>query len=292
MAPTIEQEPPSHATPTQSLHSLSVENGRFAVHPLEWTSKHLQLLDINFVEFDGEIDPSRLHVDREERRAETAERMSYGTRYFYNISIVLIREGSPLKACVGNGHEFYYNGQLVCKLNYRAYRIADDVATKNPQPIVGFHQYSARLERAKRFRPKTSSSGNNLNMPGRTIRAIKLRKTTPELWQNDPYLVCHLLSLASLQYSDWVKSGENAQGPRLFLARLLVVHELDLTHAFVFKANVPSQILECLGQPTRSMGDAKFPHIYFTKVAFRPFKTFSERVLLTLLGSESLSISN
>ncbi|KAM0210089.1 hypothetical protein ACHAPA_011912 [Fusarium lateritium] len=284
MLPTSEQKLLTISPAIKSLHTLSVENGRFAVHPVWWTSRHLRLLNISFHEDEETLDPAKLHVDRSKRRAETAKRMSSGSKYPFNVSRILVRRESPLEAFGEFEHGFYYNSRLVCSLYYRAFRVANEKSPQTPQPIVGVYRYDAPLQRMKKSCPPFAPAGIE-NSPCQRLRERKIRDATPEYWCNDPYLLCYLLSLAGLQYRDLVKSKENPQGPRLFLARLLVIYDQDHTNAYVFKADIPSQVVECFDHPTRSIENAEFPTIHYTKVPYEPHSSFSERVLLQLVGS-------
>jgi hypothetical protein len=59
----------------------------------------------------------------------------------------------------------------------------------------------------------------------------------------------------------------------------------DQTNAYIFKANVPHEVLECFDQPARAMDDLAFPTIQYTAVPFEPYSTFSERIELHLLSA-------
>jgi hypothetical protein len=59
----------------------------------------------------------------------------------------------------------------------------------------------------------------------------------------------------------------------------------DQTHAYIFRADVPHEVLECFDQPARAMDDVAFPIIQYTAVPFQPYSTFSERIELHLLSA-------
>ncbi|KIL83923.1 hypothetical protein FAVG1_12828 [Fusarium avenaceum] len=276
-SPTTQNNTPA----IRSLHTLSITNGRFAVHPLLWTSQHLRLLDVSFREVDA-LDTTRLHVDRSKCRAETAKRMSFGNKYPFRVSTILVRRGSPLEA-VKEQYGFHYNGRLVCNLHGKAFRIVKDMVMQKPEPIVGYYRYDADLQREKKFRPAYAPRGQH-NDPGERLREHMIRKTTPDYWYHDPYLVCHLLSLADLQFRGWHEAKGNSQLPAIIPACLLVIHDSEPTHAYVFKADISSKVLQCLDSPTRSMKDAEFPIVSYTKVPFKPYATFSERIVLEIVG--------
>ncbi|KAF4496739.1 hypothetical protein FAGAP_7090 [Fusarium agapanthi] len=60
----------------------------------------------------------------------------------------------------------------------------------------------------------------------------------------------------------------------------------DSNDAYVYKADVPYQLLESLHCPTRSIEDFDFPDVNYVKIPFEPYSTFSERVQVHLAGAE------
>jgi hypothetical protein len=70
----------------------------------------------------------------------------------------------------------------------------------------------------------------------------------------------------------------------------IVTNESDKQHAYIFKANFPYQLLECLDDPTHSFdGHIGSLTIYYIKVSFKPYASFSGRILLHLVGSGYVS---
>lgn len=92
---------------------------------------------------------------------------------------------------------------------------------QKPEPIVGYYRYDANRQRVRKFRPVYAPRGQH-NNPGERLRKHLIRKTTPDYWYHDPYLVCHLLSLASLQFHGWLESIENSQLPAIIPVRFLL----------------------------------------------------------------------
>jgi hypothetical protein len=93
------------------------------------------------------------------------------------------------------------------------------VSGQTPELTVGFYHYDADIQRRRRSFPPVAPLGLN-NSPGWRIRELLLRRTKPELWYKDPYLVCHLLTLAALQHGNWRKRNVNVQRSELFLVGL------------------------------------------------------------------------
>ncbi|EXA51195.1 hypothetical protein NW761_000128 [Fusarium oxysporum] len=145
--------------------------------------------------------------------------------------------------------------------------------------MIGYYRYSADEERREKLRAPRPPRGLN-NDPVQRKYDARYRMVAPEDWRHDPYLVCILLSLAQLQ-------RRKAYGPRgLFLARLLVTNMADSTDAYVYKADIPYQLLESLDCRTRSIEDFDFLPVNYVKIPFEPYSTFSERVQVHLAGAE------
>ncbi|KAF4332763.1 hypothetical protein FBEOM_13412 [Fusarium beomiforme] len=181
---------------------------------------------------------------------------------------------------------FYYAGRRihlpecdVFMISERLLRAKGD-AMHHPEPIVGHYQYNADMDRQMRLRARPGPGGL-MNEPVQHIFDIRLKEITPENWLNDPFLVCVLLSLAQVHWS-W----DDGSQPRIYSPRLLVTNKADSENAYVFAADIPSQFLDGLMNPNRSIGDIFLPPINFTKVPFEPYINFAERIQVHLLGAE------
>ncbi|KAG7427815.1 hypothetical protein Forpi1262_v011084 [Fusarium oxysporum f. sp. raphani] len=111
-----------------------------------------------------------------------------------------------------------------------------------------------------------------------TAHNRRLRDLTPDLWFEDPYLVCILLSLAQLQWQ------RRKTTPEAFFVRLLVTNASDTTHAHVFQADIPSKLLHALDNPTEDKDNLVWPAIQHFQVPFDPHASFSERIAGQLLA--------
>ncbi|SCO54456.1 uncharacterized protein FFNC_15522 [Fusarium fujikuroi] len=112
----------------------------------------------------------------------------------------------------------------------------------------------------------------------------KLRNVIPSLWFEDSYLVCVLLSLAQLQWR-----RPQTPRPKICNARLLVTNKSDTTHAHIFQADIPYEILEALDHPTLDMEGVVWPTIQHIQVPFEPYASFATRVIVQLVGYEYCS---
>ncbi|KAG5755825.1 hypothetical protein H9Q70_001613 [Fusarium xylarioides] len=219
-----------------------------------------------------------------ERLAESARKLAVGnvagTKYLWVENLILRKGTSPITH--SKTHFSFYYGQRRVRLadaRVHTFRIKDEISIPHADPMIGYYRYSADEERKEKLRAPRPPRGLD-NDPVQQKYDARYRKLTPEDWRQDPYLVCILLSLAQLQQ-------RKAYGPRgIFLVRLLVTNMDDRDDAYVYKADVPYQLLESLHCPTRSIEDFDFPQVNYVKVPFKPYSTFSERVQVHLAGAE------
>ncbi|KAH7222564.1 uncharacterized protein BKA55DRAFT_697339 [Fusarium redolens] len=270
----------------RSFHSLSVKHPGFAIHPRLWTSHHLSIVNCTFqqVETGDAYVPVGFYTQTAERLAESAKKLARGdtpdTKFLW-VESLLLREGTSPIAFITTPLSFYYGKRRVrlADSHVHIFCIKEEISIPHVDPVMGYYRYNADEQRQKRFRAPRAPSGLN-NNPVQRKYDTRYRKVTPEDLRKDPYLVCILLSLAQLQH-------RKSYGPRgLFLARLLVTHLADHTDAYVYKADIPHQLLESLDHPTRSIEDFDFPTVRYVKVPFKPYSTFAERVQIHLAGAE------
>ncbi|KAM0210075.1 hypothetical protein ACHAQD_010891 [Fusarium lateritium] len=276
----------SNANPKpKSFHSISVEHPGFATHPKFWTSNHLSLVNCRFeeIQIHDTHDCASPCKAKPSGLALSARRLardpSPGMKFFWATEI-LLRKAGPLTP-VKTQLSFTYARHRIrlADSDCHVQRVKDDRSVRQLDPIIGYYMYNVDQERQSMLRVPPSRACEN--DPVKRLYNIRLRRVTPENRLNDPYLVCLLLSLAQLQ-------RRQLQVPKtvLFLARLLVTYMSDKTYAYVFKADIPHQLLDCLDNPTCSLDDVTFPTIYFIKIPFEPYDTFTERMETHLVGSE------
>ncbi|KAF5718663.1 hypothetical protein FGLOB1_1555 [Fusarium globosum] len=282
-APEMTQQTPI----TKSLHRLCVENPRFLVHPLFWTSEHLQVLHCHFKHLDSSSAPppfplppasppashggpdlakDLIHSIWNGRYVETM--FASFRLLMHPLGVVPFRPWTP----------FLYNKLKVHIPKCEVYRI-DNVHKFEQQPIIGYFHYDILANQRKYcFVPKKHPVPGTSNLPVERLYQRRLRNLTPALWFEDPYLVCVLLSLAQMQ---WKKRESMTEA---YFARLFVTKRFDTTHAHVFRADIPSKILHALDKPTEGMDNLVWPAIQHIQVPFEPHATFSERVAGQLLA--------
>ncbi|KAF9767052.1 hypothetical protein IL306_000437 [Fusarium sp. DS 682] len=269
----------------KSLHTLSVENPGFATHPKFWTSYHLSIVNCSFqqIETDDTSDPASIPRPDDARLTLSAEKLAKrpwpSMKYFW-VKEILLRNGSPI-TYINVPLSFSFGKRQVSLKDSKVhiFRFREQKFSQQFDTIIGYYMYNADQERRSMLRAPRAPHGLN-NDPVKRLYNIRYRNVIPEDWRKDPYLVNLLLSLAQLQH-------RKCQAPQagFFMTRLLVTTMSDRTHAYVFKANVPHQLLECLDDPTRSIEDFAFPTIACTKVLFEPYSTFAERIQFHLTGA-------
>jgi hypothetical protein len=67
---------------------------------------------------------------------------------------------------------------------------------------------------------------------------------------------------------------------------LLVTNKSDTTHAHIFQADIPYDVLETLDHPTLDMENIKWPTIRHIQVPFEPYSSFAERIVVQLVDDE------
>ncbi|KAI6750636.1 hypothetical protein HG530_014532 [Fusarium avenaceum] len=307
----------------KSLHDLSVENPWFAVHPLFWTARHLRLLQCSFslqpteVTSDSNIhDHGDGHETSSPDQDEDEDELTRNAKRLATTRLVSLKALSVKKLLCPQGSQFYeVRGSPPFKFNNRRihlpecdiYRVTTpDTPDNQPQPqappIIGYFHYDhVTKDREKALTPRLDPRGG-FNWPVTRLYQRRLHGVTPDLWSEDPYLICLLLSLAQLQWR--CKESKPTIFPVSYLllsslaalahtakASLLVTNKTDTTHAHVFRADIPSDILQGLHEPKNNI-HAIWPWIKHTRVPFEPYTTFSERIITHLVDVEYKSSVN
>ncbi|KAF5699706.1 hypothetical protein FMUND_14667 [Fusarium mundagurra] len=272
---------------TKSLHRLCVENPRFLVHPLFWTSEHLRVLHCHFKHLDSSRAPPPFPLPPAPPPAShggpdltedlihsilngpyTDTKFASFTLLMYPLGVVPFRRETP----------FFYNKLPVHIPECEVYR-TENIHKLEQRPIIWYFQYDELIKRRQRaLAPRSHPVPGASNLPVERLSQCRLRNLTPALWFEDPYLICVLLSLAQLQWQE-LKSMTQP-----FFVRLFVTKASDTTHAHVFQADIPSQIVQALDNPTEDMDSLVWPAIQHIQVPFEPHASFSERVAGQLLA--------
>ncbi|GKU08413.1 hypothetical protein FLAG1_11214 [Fusarium langsethiae] len=271
---------------TKSLHRLCVENGRFHVRPIFWTSKHLQVLHCHFNHVDSSAlapslppsPPLSPNSDAEREVLIIVPRITDGKfakGRFACFSILMRARGIIY---IDRRPHFLYQKRILHTPECNIFNLSDAYNFEVP-PILGHFQYDELIRKRERaIRPKRHPVPGSANLPAERLYQRRLQELTPALWFEDPYLVCVMISLAQIQWKTRKGTGE------AYFVRLLVTRTSDTTHAHVFRANIPPKLLRALDNPTEDMDNLVWPAIQHTEVPFEPYLSFSERVTGQLLA--------
>ncbi|CAJ0543861.1 Ff.00g039630.m01.CDS01 [Fusarium sp. VM40] len=272
--------PPLDSTST-SLHALSVKNPRFSVHPLFWTERHLLFVKCVFQERFDEHREVTARKDHHEHLTACAKDLATDPCAVLKrcwVEDLLTRPGGHL-AYDNHMVDFFYAKRRVLNIWCDVFRPAENITL--PDTPIGFYRYDADQKRRKKLHVRPSHD-NRPNDPVKRLFERKFQSVTPEDWRNDPFIVCILISLAQ-------RLVRKKQLAKVYFTRLLVTNMSDKTHAYIYKADFPHQLLECFDRPARPMDDVVFPTIDYTAVRFQPYATFSERLEIHLLGAGDAS---
>ncbi|RGP78963.1 hypothetical protein FLONG3_2869 [Fusarium longipes] len=255
----------------KSFHGLCVEHANFQVSPMRWTERHLEILNCKF-RFIADTHDTRLS-EAETKMSEMV--LLFDTSYTRTAKLCCeylleLHSGNSPLSVVAMPLLFHFG-----KFTYTLYHcIALNILpcrSDNTRVVAGFSQYRIDEQRHTRFTTPSNRWGF-FNSPVRRRYARKLLELTPNDWRNDPYILAVLLGLAQSRYEEDDQDG-------VYKTRLLVTNfDEDSRDAYVYKADIPKQLVESLHDPLRTIDDFEFPDIEYTNVSYQPFWTFSERV--------------
>ncbi|RAH68578.1 uncharacterized protein BO66DRAFT_393121 [Aspergillus aculeatinus CBS 121060] len=246
----------SAAPRPSSLSDLVGYYTSYLVNPLQWTSRHLDLVSCRFE--DVVITPSssppnhspnqNLHRTSDartdaEKLAMTLDAITKRCSLF-NILVIDTR----LFAGLSKGSPFYFQGRRVRRLaNYVMFiyheRAIDPAENRTPTP-VGYLQYnSVHGARRKLFEARPGPRGES-NRVGGTLCWKRIQQITPEEWTEDPYFMCPLLALAQFE-----EQRRDESNPATFTSRLLVTEVADKEKIVLYEADIATELLDGLKNP-------------------------------------------
>ena len=266
----------------RSLHTFSVHNPCFHIHPLFWTSYHTSIVNCAFQQV-ANTDTKFYPINPFDDTADDARRLAtdLGPRKkSVWVESMFRRPGSPITQIIQPPY-FSYNKHIVqhtCA-DLSVFCIKREKVVDYGDPIIGYYRYNLSKERRQMLYPSRAPRGLT-NNPVKRLYDIRFRRAVPPDWRQDPYLICLILSIAQLhQRRGTVSLAGDIQ------TRLFVTHMSNSAYAYVYKADIPRELLECLDNPKRSMDDFAFPIIGWVKVPFKPYATFADRLQSHLYGS-------
>jgi hypothetical protein len=116
------------------------------------------------------------------------------------------------------GPKFYFAGQAIHRPNYVVFgrrKQADQPFDDDSQILIGYFDYtSAIYGRKEKFKAASHPGGGN-NAPVGRLHQKWLARITPANWEEDPYFVCILLSIAQLQQRSLTTKKQTTHTVRL-----------------------------------------------------------------------------
>ncbi|KAJ4007791.1 hypothetical protein NW766_009596 [Fusarium irregulare] len=259
-----------------SIRDLIIRNPGFAIHPLEWTAHHLELVNCHFQDASAPPD-AKAPVYREdsiEKLKDLLDVYCWRSELFIDL---FTDEGSPFKHMKGKP-AFVFDRRNVLLADCTVFILKTSASEETVIPtaplVAGFLDYDTVIRaREQRFAPYYSWP---LNEPLLGWNKRKLRLCTPKIWTRDPYLLCVMLALA--QYNWELFESER------YPVRLVVHASDDKVNAHVFHADFPMGVVDQVITPSTRTNDT-WPTIYHTKIAYEPYGTFVDRLTTHLLNA-------
>ena len=216
------------------FRDIVLDQPGFLVHPLQWTSRHLEQLGWRFEDVPTTPvypETPNVHSNGDSgkplpKRPNDAEALAmdlFPVRKRHCLSNILLGEGrkfaytrydpwstwrdhsmgmtersltTPLRS---EGALFYFRGRPVHRPDYIVFHRHGGSFGNSPPALVGHvHYTSVNGDRRRLFEPGPGQV-RTITSVGVSIRRKQLAQATPKQWTEDPYFLCHLLALAQLQ---------------------------------------------------------------------------------------------
>ncbi|OBS29556.1 hypothetical protein FPOA_03493 [Fusarium poae] len=268
-------------SPVLSLHEQIIRHPELSVHPLRWTARHLDLMCCTFQEIDipPEAETGKYQEDTVENVEELTREGSIGCWKSSPFCCLFKGEESRLKHHKGVSPSFLFPSRnphtLECNILFPEPATFAAENDRTADLIIGFVAYdNVAVRRRSRCFPNWHPNSNG---SAQDLYLRNLRKYSPEIWFEDPYLICNMLSLAQIQWRE-VRC-------EFYPVRLVVAHDDELTNAYVYYAEFPEGILDQLLKPVLRT-EATWPTIYYTKIPYEPHGTFADRITKALLNAK------
>ncbi|KAL7958819.1 hypothetical protein V8C34DRAFT_313821 [Trichoderma compactum] len=258
----------STSQPSQSgppLETLSIKQllrlhprDRLLVRPLEWTGRHLEVLQCSF-EDSRPPSPSQEHLDEVDG--------------ILSMKCLLRRKAL----------DFHFDGRWVCRLPCQLFtsRYGNKAAfEKGMGPIA-----LAYIDRAHiaflRYQYMLRYQGRRYSKETMAIHERHVKRVTPPNRLHDPYIVALLLAIA---YNQRRQAASSIWSRATFWPQVVVIDRPD-EKVHLFAAHISSNYLNKFDFPSRRPAkSAQQPLlIHHIRVPVKPYMTFRRRLLTILL---------
>ncbi|KAH8811298.1 hypothetical protein F5884DRAFT_819611 [Xylogone sp. PMI_703] len=276
---------PSRVSEPSSLANLSIYQlarlhcrERLLVDPLEWTDRHISLLQCSFENPTSGLSKVPREANDTESNGETGSgyvrslfsRDSYGWRNRMMRNILASPECPfvPLDDLY-----FYFNERYIKTLPCVVFYLGNNrsaAANGHVPPVVAFVDHLP----AYRGRSKQHSEATN------ALYRIRWKQLTPVEPLHDPYIVALLIAIA-YQQRHVLRQQENEANSSTFLAQVLLT---KVSSSFLQKLDLPAH-----PHPTTPSPSISIRH---TVISRTPYATFRKRIVELLLPAPTHKMLN
>ncbi|PGH30946.1 hypothetical protein GX50_06303 [[Emmonsia] crescens] len=265
---------------------------RLLVDPLQWTSRHVELLQCFFEK--PSLAPSLASSTTQPdlingRPVGCYVQALCSERHLKDLRISLIFEapGGPFTTL--DRTHFYFNLRHVCALPCAVFFLEsgfDANAPTRAHPVAAhIDRYDIDDLRGKNV-PRQS---RRYSEPTSALFRLKHKKVTPLEPLHDPYIVALLIGLA--YHQRYALQGNHKEEPAnacsTFLCKVLFTDTDDKQYIHLFVADIPYSFLLKLDFPACPPSPLSPPSfsIRHTMIPYKPYNTFRERILPLLLAT-------
>ncbi|CAG8386161.1 unnamed protein product [Penicillium salamii] len=297
----------------QPLAYIMRHHRELFVDPMFWTSRHLDLIGCRFQScksteytqnndmrqaqsndnalerFDIDHGPPRgpsWSPSNPERLAESSTPLMK----LHALTHILEYEGSAFEERCHRGPKFYFASRAIHRPNYVVFGRREEANSPLHhafQCLIGYFDYSSASNgRKNKFQARCHPGGGD-NAPVGRLHDKRLAQITPANWEEDPYFLCILLSIAQLQERSLKTKGQTTH-----TSRLLVSKWPDHEFIYLYEAQFTSELLEAIENPKTATAYVDWPTISRKKIPYNPYDTFRTRLVAELSLPENRHCHN
>ncbi|KAH6650722.1 hypothetical protein F5144DRAFT_57965 [Chaetomium tenue] len=256
---------------------------RLLLHPVKWTSRHLELLNCSFeLPSRAVLNRARFYPPSNERKAAGRARRlatAFGLGFrMHDIVSLLENESGPLIS-IRDGFNFYYRRLSVGRLPCVGFSLRPESEDSCAPPIAAWAE--SRLiddRRAKGF----CNAEERDNSPVRHLELLRWKAITPTKPMHDPCILAMLVAVAQGQRLAAAQNKGKTNRPK-YRAHVIWTDFKDQEHAHVFTADIPSDFLDGLDDPSFIPPAPVSVSIRHNTVPFKPYKKLYSRLLAVIL---------
>ncbi|KAK3300397.1 uncharacterized protein B0H64DRAFT_14662 [Chaetomium fimeti] len=274
-----------------SLHQILClhPRERLLVHPVQWTSRHLELLNCSFeLPSPAVLKRARLCPPFNERKAggrarRFATTFGLGGRR-HAIETLLEDESGPLTAIRG-GFNFFYRRRSIGKLPCVGFSLPPESSDTYGLPIAAWTEF--RLIEDRRAQRSENAVWQENPLVSR-LEWLRWKAVTPKEPLHDPCILALLVAVAQGQQIV-AEQNEGQTNRPTYRAHVIWTDVRDEEHAHVFTADIPSALLDMFDYPSFVPPAPVSVSIRRRTVPLKPYKKLYSRLLSVILPASYIS---